>query len=158
MCIVLSTNNLSPIVSCQIRLRPIPNSYEVYQGNNFTLQCLADNYEGDAIRWFINNQLSVYAVKSLPVNTRILPIVIPPSRSYQDISGLVVTIARYQEYGGGRHFFVSNLIVIPSLFNHNELLTFRCGSFVEQSNPLSLNYTVISKNTIPVYSRNRNPI
>ena len=136
-----------PAVSSEVRLLPDPDPLDgttICSVQNITLQCLADNFTGDAIRWFINGD-KLYAVKSIPVNNEIfLPIVLLPVEKFQNISGLVVMLNRLSS-SGGKYYFESILTVITSTFNHSELLTFKCGSFAEQSNPVSLNFSIKSK-------------
>ena len=121
-------------------LLPDPISLRVYPGKNITLQCLANSYEGDALRWFIGDSFLIYAAKSFPINNEILPVVLLPSEMYRNIPGLVVMLNILASFHG-KYYFESNLTVIPSKFKHSELLTFKCGTYAEHSNPVSLNYT-----------------
>ena len=125
-----------------------------YEGKNITLQCLASDYEGDALRWFIGDDLSAYAVKSFPIHNEIFPIVILPRKIFQSIPGLVVMLNRFSS-SSGKYSFESNLTIITSKFKHTEILTFRCGTYAEHSNPVSLNYTIksYSKNTRPTVAK-----
>lgn len=128
----------------------IPNSTidentQVCPGQVLEYHCRSDRIQDQTIRWFLCSDSSncdrEYGFLRAPQVTP--PIEIPPTGG--KIPGVVITLDAFMNFGSANNSFASTLTVNTSEFDYRRVLIFKCGSFAERSNPLTLNFTIKCK-------------